>query len=147
MTSDDGSVGDLDALVWSAGVNYIAENEAIGGRIDVRFEYIWSDVDDVDFGTGRFDNEREGGYAQVAYRPTQAGSFLEDLEFVFRYDFLDQPSRAPDPADIDRFTFGVNYWLSPSAVFKVAYQFEDVDDSTGAREQEEGLLLQFAVGF
>ncbi len=140
-------LGSVDALVQVAGLNFVTDHEAIGGLLDIRFEYVFSDVDDIDFGGGAFDNEREGGYAQIAYRPTGAGSFFEKFEGVFRYDFIDQPSGAPDAADIDRFTFGVNYWVSPSAVVKIAYQFDDVDDPAGGTGEEDGLLLQFAIGF
>ena len=139
--------GSVDALVQVFGLNYVTSSERIGGQLDLRFEYVLSDVDDVDFGSGIFDNEREGGYVQVAYRPTMAGSFFKDLEGVFRYDFIDQPAGAPEAFDIDRFTIGLNYWLSPSAVFKIAYQFEDVDDPAGARASEDGLLAQFTYGF
>lgn len=141
------ALGSVDSLVQVFGLNYVSDNEALGGILDLRLEYVLSDVDDVDYGAGVFDNEREGGYAQVAYRPTGAGSFLEDFEGVFRYDFIDQPSGAADAADIDRYTLGVNYWISPSAVVKLAYQFEDVDDPNGLTSESEGLLLQFAIGF
>ena len=37
--------------------------------------------------------KRDGGYAQIAYRPTQADvDFLRNLELIFRWDHL---SRAP----------------------------------------------------
>ena len=137
-----GSAG-VDALIQDFGLGYVTEQDWLGGRLDIRFEYVFSDVDD----TGPFDNEREGGYAQVAYRPTRAGSFLKDLEGVVRYDFIDQPSGAPDPSDEERWTIGLNYWLSPSAVFKLAYQFDDVDDPSGAKSSSDAIMAQFAIGF
>lgn len=147
VVASGSTFGSVDALVQVAGLNFVTEHESIGGRLDIRFEYVMSDVDDVDYGTGVFNNEREGGYVQIAYRPAGSDAFLDKLEGVFRYDFLDQPSGAPDPADIDRYTLGLNYWVSPSAVFKIAYQFDDVDDPTGATSDSDGVTMQFAIGF
>ena len=42
-----------------------------------------------------------------------------------------------------RFTFGVDYWLTPNVVLKAAYQL----DSPEHGPHDNALLLQAAVGF
>ena len=140
---------DVDAFIQGFDVSYVREYNAIKGVIDVRFEWVFSDVDDavfLDENTGlpfTFDNTRNGGYAQLAYRPTQVDiDFVKNLEIVGRYDWLDVGSGVPDD-DKERWAIGLNYWLTNSSVIKLSYQQTDVDnqDETGA------FLAQFAIGF
>ncbi len=138
------------ALIQDFSIAYITENESIGGKLEIRGEIVLSNVDTVDYGdgSGAFNNDRNGGYAQIAYRPTMQDSFLKDLECVFRYDFLNQPTGAPTSYDESRFTVGLNYWVSPSAVFKFAYQIDNVsNDPTGTVQDNNAFMLQFAIGF
>lgn len=132
------------ALVQDVGVSYVKESAKIHGKLDVRGELVFSDVNNRDFGTGIFNNNRTGGYAQVAYRPTMSGSFFRNVEGVFRYDFVDQPSKAPTAFDESRYTFGLNYWFNPSTVLKFAYQ---VDAKSGATMNNDAFMIQFALGF
>ena len=68
---------DINALIQGVDVSHVKEYDAIKGMIDVRFEWVFSDVDDAMFFDEHegefftFDNTRNGGYAQIAYRPTQ----------------------------------------------------------------------------
>ena len=140
----------LDATIHDISATYVLENESLGGRLDLRGEYVLSDVDDVDYGSGIFNNEREGGYFQLAYRPTMSGGFFKDMEFVVRYDFLNNPTAALDGKayDEERWTIGVNYWLNPSSVVKVGYRFDDIEDPTNALNTgSDAFLAQFAIGF
>ena len=68
---------------------------------------------------------------------------LKNLEFVLRYDSLSVPDNAPGSSDEYRWTPGIDYWITPSAVVKVAYQF----DETSGSEDRDALLLQAAMGF
>jgi len=139
-----------DALIHDISLGYVVESEAIGGRLSTRAEFVLSDVGDTLFGGATFDNSRSGGYGEIAYRPTMSGSFLKDLEGIVRYDWLENPASAAGIStsfDEQRFTIGLAYWLNPSSVFKVAYQFDDVDDPTGNRTANDSLMLQFAMGF
>ncbi len=132
-----------DALLQSFDISYVAESDMLGGVIDARFEVVFSDVDDVSFAAAEegheeeeggheeeeeeeeegheelltFNNERSGGYFQLAYRPTKSDlEFLQKMEFVGRYGWLDLPTGAPEAFDQQRWTLGVNYWLDPSTV-------------------------------
>ena len=132
----------------------------------MRFEWVFSDVDDVAFAAEEgghadegghaeeeedgdeafitFNNERSGGYLQLAFRPTKSDmEFLRNLEFVGRYGWLDLPSGAPDAFDQERWTLGVNYWLNPSTVLKIAYEHTEVDGG----DDFDAVKAMFAIGF
>lgn len=148
--ADGTAFEDTNATIHAVSAAYISEFDAISGRIDARAEWVLSNVDDVDYGAGTFDNERSGGYVQVAYRPTLTEGFTKDLEGVVRYDWIDNPSDATGSAkayDEDRFTFGVNYWLSHNAVIKAAYRIDNVDDPANVKEAVDAFMLQVAFGF
>jgi hypothetical protein len=145
-------IGDTDAFIWGFDVTYVQEVDVLAGLIDARFEFVRSEVDTVTydadgmlgFGPLRFDNDRDGLYAQLAYRPTKCGvKFVRDFEFVGRYDYLNAPSGSPEPADTERWTIGVNYWVNPSTVVKLAYQRTDVEEEPDV----DAFLAMFAVGF
>lgn len=145
--SDSGLAG-INLVTHDFGVSYAAERDWLAGRIDARAEFVIVDFQDrVDLGSGPFNNDRSGGYLQVAYRPTKAGSILRNFEPVVRWDFLSQPGGAPDPADETRWTVGLNYWINPRTVIKAAYEFDDVKDPTGTRESNNAFLIQATMGF
>jgi hypothetical protein len=148
VAPEGSAAGDARLMTHVLSAWYALEHEAIAGRLEARAEFVLADYDgELDFGAGPFDNDRSGGYVQLAYRPTMASSLLADLEPVVRWDFLDQPGGAPRPADERRLTVGVNYWIAPSAVVKVAYRFDDVDDPSGQQRSSDALLVQFSMGF
>ncbi len=141
----------VDATLHGPYLAYVSPIPALAGSIDVRFEWTWSDVDDASYDLGGtvtppivFDNRRSGGYAQVAYRPSLSGvSFLEDLEFVFRFDRIDNAAGHPDAIDRNGYTVGLNYWLEPNSVVKLAFRFDDPEGG----EKNDGLMIQWTVGF
>ncbi len=143
----------VDVVLHAIDVSYIRDSDALGGVIDARFEWVWSDVDDatydadgsLGFGPTRFNNSRDGGYAQVAYRPSKNGNkVIKKLEGVVRYDWLNNPNGAPESFDEERYTCGLNYWLTPSTVVKAAYQMDNKDN--GANDAD-AFLVQAAIGF
>ena len=139
-----------DALLQSIDLSYVTESDLLGGFIDLRFEWVLSDVDDVTFVDEHdgeeftFNNERNGGYVQLAFRPTKSDlEFLREMEFVGRYGWLDLPSGAEESFDQDRWTLGVNYWLNPSTVLKLAYEHTQVDGG----DDFDATKAMFAIGF
>src|SRR5205823_7587666 len=113
---------------------WVQEIRSIGGVVTGRAEWVWADVSKatydprhtLGFGPISFSNFRQGGYAMLAYRPTLAtNAFLRKLEFVFRYDTMRSPLQAPGGDREQRYEFGVDYWLTPSAIFKLAYEVDD----------------------
>jgi len=138
-----------DATIWAADVNY--EGMLAGGRFSLIGQWVWNDIGNVNidpngtqgFGPVQFDDKSNAGYVEVAYRPTTAGGFLQNLEGVVRYDRLDAPSGAPFAVDENRWTIGVDYWLASATVVKLAYRF---DHSSDPAAEADAVLLQFATG-
>lgn len=136
---------EVDSFLQGMDVSYVKDCEIIKGTVDARFEWLWSDLDRFDFETegGPFVNNRDAGYLQLAYRPRWGGPFIEKLEPVVRFDLIDQPNQAPNNNDEKRWTFGLNYWFTPSTVLKTAYE---IDERRNAKD-EEAFLIQAAMGF
>ena len=96
------------------------------------------------FGPLDFSNNRDGGYAQLSYRPTHSGrDWLSSTEFLARYDRLNNPSGLSALSDQQRYTLGLDYWLGSSTVLKLAYEF---DQEQGIQDNN-AVLLQLATGF
>ena len=147
-----GDFEDVHAFLQDIDVSYVRELGWLQGTIDARAEWVWSEVENatydptgaLGFGPLNFDNDRNGGYLQLAYRPTKVSNkIIRNLEFVMRYDMLDVPEGSPGGVDEHRWTPGIDYWVTPSMVVKAAYQFVE---SNGAEDQN-AVLLQAALGF
>ncbi len=128
-------------------LNYVKENDYLRGRVTGRFGWVWSQLDTATYPAvtpSRFNNDRNGGYAEVAYRPTKAfEEWINNLEFVLRYDRLNIPSQAPGGGEDSRWIPGVDYWLTPRTVLKAAYAFDNREN----RKDNNIFALQIATGF
>src|SRR6266567_944748 len=142
----------VDAILQSADFNYVQDSPLLKGLINFRAQWVWSHVGhfvyDPDgqqgFGPFEFNNNRNGGYVQLAYRPTHIDNdIIKNVEGVFRYDRLNQ-LHTPVGFDEQRFTLGLNYWLTPSTVVKAAYE---LDDKNGGARDQDAFMMQMAVGF
>jgi hypothetical protein len=132
----------------SVDLSYLRDSQALRGQVRLNAQWVWSHL-----GRGLYDNDgtptifrnnRDGGYVQLAYRPTHLGcQFLRKAEGVFRYDVLNQ-EKTPVGFDESRYTVGLNYWLTPKTVLKAAYQF---DDRNHHEPNNDGVLVEFATGF
>jgi hypothetical protein len=107
------------------------------GNWDLRAEYGMTYQEAQPFLSS--DITRYGFYAQAAYRPRDCGiRCLEDLEFVYRYSYVN--FKGIDRTMLDLTTFstpidvpvrrqqneiGVNYYVTPRLVLKCAYQIND----------------------
>ena len=92
----------------------------------------------------RFNNDRNAGYLQLAYRPTLIeGKLLKNTEFVFRYDRLNVSKSAPNGGYDQRYTFGVDYWINPSTVVKIAYEIDDREQG----RNNDAFFIQGVMGF
>src|SRR5438046_4198189 len=143
---------EVTAVLQSADFNYVQDSTLFKGLINFRAQWVWSHVGhfvfDPDgeqgFGPLAFNNNRNGGYAQISYRPTHIDNdYLKNVEGVFRYDRFNQ-LHTPVGFDEQRWTLGLNYWVTPSAVLKLAYEF---DDKNGGARDQNAFLMQAAVGF
>lgn len=142
----------IENVLQSVDFNYVRDSTMLKGLINARAQWGWSHLGHfvydptggLGFGPLSFNNNRNGGYAQIAYRPTHIDSdIFRNLEAVFRYDRFNQ-MHTPVGFDEQRWTLGLNYWLTPSAVVKVAYEFDN--KNAGARDQD-AFMMQMAVGF
>jgi hypothetical protein len=146
------SFADVRSFLQSVDLNVTRDSDLLKGRIDLRAQYAWSEVDhavyDPDgalgFGPLAFTSKRDGGYAQVAYRPTKVdGDFVRNLELIFRWDHLSRAPSGLGAPEEERWTFGLDYWLGPGTVLKAAYEW---DNPRGERNTN-ALFLQVATGF
>lgn len=151
--ADDDFGQTVGARIWGGDLTFVKELEAIRGRIDLRSEFVANDIDratyvmDPDMPPFRYDNEKWGVYAQIAYRPTLFEvPIVRDIEAVYRYAFLDWPRGTPNPegADWTQHAFGLNYWIAPSAVLKTTYE---LNHKEGEAEQNNLFVFQLAWGF
>ena len=143
---------DLRALVQSVDLEITRNSDLLKGRVNLFAQYAWSKVDhavydpdgSLGFGPLPLTAKRDGGYAEIAYRPTQLDiDFLKNLEMIFRWDHLSgDPSGLGDPSET-RWTIGLDYWLSPSTVIKAAYEW----DKPNGERNRNAVLLQTAMGF
>jgi len=141
----------VPALLQAADLNWRQECAFVRGQFDCRTEWMWSDVGratyDPDgsngFGPTTFSNYRNGGYVQLCYRPTMVNqAIVRNFELVSRWDYLRVPHSAPGGDTEQRWTAGIDYWLTPYAVLKIAYEWDhkEVGDSQNA------FLFQFGIG-
>jgi len=146
------TLSDVQALVQSVDLEITRDSDLLKGRINLFAQYAWSHVGhavydpdgSLGFGPLAFTSKQDGGYAELAYRPTKIDNdFIRNLEMIFRWDHLSRdPSGLGDPEET-RWTLGLNYWLSPSTVVKAAYEW----DQPNGEPNENALLLQTAMGF
>jgi hypothetical protein len=142
----------VQALVQSVDLEVTRDSDLLKGRINLFAQYAWSHVDhavydpdgSLGFGPLAFTSKQDGGYAEIAYRPTKVDmDFVRNLEMVFRWDHLSRdPSGLGDPWET-RWTLGLNYWLSPSTVLKAAYEW----DQPSGEPNRNALFIQTAMGF
>lgn len=150
---DPADFGRTNAFIQAIDISYVKYVDCIGGIIDVRTEWVFSDVDNQTYNVAeegdpdefiRFTNERTAGYVQIAYRPTGSSNVLfRNLECVGRWEMLNLPNSAPESMDRQRLTLGLNYWFDASAVLKFAYQF----DNRERGDEVDAFFIQAALGF
>jgi hypothetical protein len=160
VTTDSKAVGGRVALWWpevglEAGVSGLYNGRYVAGPYPdalsvfaLDFNYHHGDWDfRAEYGmtyqqAGTFLNapiRREGFYAQLAYRPWEAGNkYIQRTELVYRYGYVTFPGIDGNQLDLTTFgtpmdvpvrrqqnEFGINHYFYPRMVFKVAYQIND----------------------
>jgi hypothetical protein len=110
------------------------------GPWDFRGEFLNLSHDNEGGGTTR----THGFYVQAAVRLRDFASrlgqngILDQTELVLRYGELD------DVTKLRQTTFGINYWITPSAPLKIAYTRNDEDRNEVDNDRFE---IQLALGF
>jgi hypothetical protein len=142
----DSPYSNVKALTNAVDFSLTRELGFISGRIDIRGQYVWLDIDNPEVHPLEFENKSNAGYGQIAYQPTGVeNEFLRNLELVARYDRLDLPENAPLNVDQKRIAIGLNYWVTPSTVFKAAYERTKLIHEE--EETENMFIGQFSIGF
>ena len=137
------------ALLQAFDLNVVKDIHSVG-VFTVRTEWVWSTVENRTYGGGStgfgpisFTNYRDGGYAELAYRPTYCPHpIIRNLEGVVRYNLLRTPLAAPGGDHEQLWELGIDYWVTPSAVLKVAYS---IDNKTVGVDQN-AFTVQFGIG-
>jgi len=146
------NASDIGTTQWGVDFSVDRDVKPLAGHVKVNAEYIRSQVNTTTFdptgrqgfGPLRFNNDRTGGYAQLAYRPTEAGAaIIKNTEAVIRYDWLNFPLRAPTNMDLSRVTFGLDYWVGPATVLKVAVDRLFIDRAQNGMS----FYFQISTGF
>ena len=128
-------------------LSYVQDIKSLAGKFDVRSQYTLLNVDNPGIDHLNYENNSTAWYAQFAYQPYYIeSSFLQNLEFVVRYDQIDLPKEAELNTDQNRITVGLNYWLNHSTVIKFAYGNITSEHEDGS-ESESTLIFQIAMGF
>ncbi len=140
------------SLLQSVDFNFNRDCDFLRGAIDLHAQYAWTHVGHVvfdptgalGFGPLSFSNKRDGGYVQVAYRPTKVDvDFLRNFEGIFRWDHINHAPGGPGALDEDRWTIGLDYWVGPSTAVKLAYEWTDLHGQPNAN----AVLVQAVMGF
>jgi hypothetical protein len=140
-------LGEVHAWTGGADASYTDVVAAMAGTASVHGEWVISRIDQHGGAGSPYDRTRQGLYLQLAYGPSEVDTgWLRRLEGVTRYERLDRAGLAADrPGHVDRFTWGIDYWLYASLVGKVAYQVALTDGPTSSTEHR--VLAQVAAGF
>jgi hypothetical protein len=146
------SFAHVRSFLQSVDLNITRNSDLLKGRIDLHAQYAWSEVDhavydptgDLGFGPLAFESKRDGGYAQIAYRPTMVPvDFLRNLELILRWDHLGRaPSGLGAPQE-ERWTLGLDYWLAPNTALKLAYEWANPHGEPNTN----ALFFQAVTGF
>lgn len=154
-TPSGSAISNAHVMLNDVDFSFKKDIHPLDGTVDFRAEWIWEHVGRVSypaqydsngnlvFPGATFANNSNGGYAQLAYRPTDVSNkILKNCEVAFRYDRLRNMQYAA--VREERYTVGMDYWLNPSTVIKGAYEWYT---NTHGAPKQDGVLLQYAVGF
>ncbi|MCL5097857.1 MAG: hypothetical protein M1608_10110 [Candidatus Omnitrophica bacterium] len=145
------SFRNVDAFLQAVDAEFRRDYSRIYGQIDFRAELVLSHVDRATygltasppFGPFTFNNNRNGGYVQIGYRPWMVDlPVISKLQLVGRYDWLHSSLAAPGGDRENRWTAGLNYWLQPNVVLKGAYEF----DHKKSGQDADAVLVQLGIG-
>lgn len=93
------------------------------GEIDLRGEYLESHVEQSRMRGGNY--RRHGWYFQTAYKHFYNRKLLDHLEYIVRYDSLDDNSNARNYRDVRRWALGINWSPIKNLRFKTEYEIND----------------------
>lgn len=136
----------VQPVLQTVDLNYRKELTSLRGALDFHAQWTWSNIVNSSSNPpagykpaiAPFDDDHNGGYVQLAYRPTLAPGFVANLEPVVRYVMNDSIGETDE-----QLTLGLDYWFTDRTVVKGAYGFQ-INNSYPGRDS---FILQFATGF
>lgn len=129
LGNEGSELEDVGAFLYAFDWTYVKNISAIGGRLDMRGQLnfvnvdnrIYEVIEDGNLETFDFDNESRTSFYQLAYSPTFGSQFLQNLELVGRYSRMTTPEEAPWESESTQWTFGLNYWVDWRSAIKIAF--------------------------
>ena len=116
---------------------YGADGSWTHGGFELRGEYIEQDVDDAAGSIVPEGANWQTWYAQSSWRPARS-----PWQGVLRY--MDFDAAEADESQ-EQWALGLNFFVTPNALFKLGYEFND--GLGGSVADEDRFLLQFAYGY
>jgi hypothetical protein len=154
-TAKVGEIGsayeNLKTNLYGFDINFVKPTSF--GTFDIKGEYQKRKVDDAIYyddasgSTGfTYDNSPSVFYGQFAYRLPAASNatWVGNFEIVARYANMSVDKNSPFGSNVNQMTFGLNYWLNFSTVFKIGYDTQNFD---GVADNQNMLIIQAAIGF
>ncbi len=149
-----GGFGGLETFMGGFDLWHVIDNVSLGGRVEIRAEYVWTDTDNAEFEDAdgnpvNFDNKRSGWFVQIAFRPTHlegdlgGGILLKNFELIVRFDSVQNPGPGEIGEDFRRLTVGLTYWIMPNVAVKVAWFHHRIKGDG----EFDAVIFQVAVGF
>jgi len=152
-TSAVGPAGtDANVVMQSVDVNYVHDSPKLIGLFNFRGQWVWQKVSDVTydansalgFGPKVLNDSRDGGYAQLSYRPQYLKqAVLKNFEAILRFDILNQ-KKTTVGYDEWRYAIGLDYWIYSNVVIKAAYE---LDQKNGSGKNGDAIHAEFITGF
>lgn len=105
------------------GTDFSLNKTISSGELDIRGEYLMSHVEQSKARGGNY--SRYGWYIQTVYKHLYNKKWLEYLEYVLRYDSLDDNSNVRNYRDVRRWAMGVNWSPIKNLCFKTGYEIND----------------------
>ncbi|MBW7897734.1 hypothetical protein B188_25750 [Candidatus Brocadiaceae bacterium B188] len=103
-------------------IDFLGADQFKKGNLEVRGEYITSHVEQSSVDGGDYD--RDGYYFQVSYRYPFYVNYINYLEGVFRFDFVDPNRNITDENEADRTAFGINSSSTEHLEFIIEYEIK-----------------------
>lgn len=124
--------GDLDFTAYGVDLNYVST------YFTVRGEYIQTETEGFDDHGDKEGFDRDGWYLQGSWNLRQTGiDLLAPVELVIQRSEISKFEGA------ERWAYGINYWLTPNAVFKLSIDETELDSG----EDQTRFIAQIAYGF
>ncbi len=136
-----GSQLSIDAWLYNVNADILINGWGL------RAMYAQWDLEDGTAGTGpgNFGKEKQWGYlVEPSYRFSVPGANGQGTLGIFaRHSKFDAADGDNTESEEQSFTFGANYWIHPSVVFKVDYDQVSLQEGTGSDRLNVGMGWQF----